>query len=107
MAGEAKEMFEKALAINPDNDSTKIGLGSCYLFGNISENPMQGIQMIREVADRDTTNMFAQFMLGLETIERLAKECRSQRLALDGILKERCKEIDARSLKNKPFERKL
>ncbi|MBL0133020.1 MAG: hypothetical protein IPP79_02900 [Chitinophagaceae bacterium] len=82
MAGEAKEMFEKALAINPDNDSTKIGLGSCYLFGNISENPMQGIQMIREVADRDTTNMFAQFMLGLgglqsgqfdKAIERLIK----------------------------------
>jgi tetratricopeptide (TPR) repeat protein len=82
MAGEAKEMFEKALAINPNNDSTKIGLGSCYLFGNISENPMQGIQMIREVGDRDTTNMFAQFMLGLgglqsgqfdKAIERLVK----------------------------------
>lgn len=65
MAGEAKELFEKALAINPQNDSSKIGLGSCYLFGSISATPMEGIQMISEVANRDSTNMFAQFMLGL------------------------------------------
>lgn len=82
MALEAKELFEQALTINPSNDSTKIGLGSCYLFGGISEAPMQGIQMIREVADRDSTNMYAQFMLGIggiqsgqfdKAIERLAK----------------------------------
>ena len=65
MAGEAKVLFEKALVINPQNDSSKIGLGSCYLFGAISATPMEGIQLISEVANRDSTNMFAQFMLGL------------------------------------------
>ena len=65
MAIQAKELFEKALEINPGSDSLKIGLGSCYLFGNISDNPMQGISMIREVASRDSTNMYAQFMLGM------------------------------------------
>jgi len=65
MALQAKELFEKALEINPGSDSLKIGLGSCYLFGNISDNPMQGISMIREVASRDSTNMYAQFMLGM------------------------------------------
>jgi tetratricopeptide (TPR) repeat protein len=65
MALQAKELFEKALAINPGSDSLKIGLGSCYLFGNISDNPMQGISLIREVASRDSTNMYAQFMLGM------------------------------------------
>lgn len=69
MGKEAKELFEKALQINPANDSSKVGLGSCYLFGNISENPMQGIQLIREVAERDSTNMYAQLMLGLGGIE--------------------------------------
>jgi tetratricopeptide (TPR) repeat protein len=63
MAVEAKELFEKALQLDPANDSLKIGLGSCYLFGGISDNPMQGIQLIREVADRDPHNMYAQFML--------------------------------------------
>jgi tetratricopeptide (TPR) repeat protein len=65
MALQAKELFEKALEINPGSDSLKIGLGSCYLFGNISDNPMQGISLIREVASRDSTNMYAQFMLGM------------------------------------------
>lgn len=95
MAIEAKELFEKANLINPANDSTKIGLGSCYLFGNISENPMQGIQLIREVAERDPNNMYAQFMLGLggmesgqfdKAIERLTKVVERQPNNLEAIL---------------------
>lgn len=69
MANQAKQLFEQALKLNPANDSSKVGLGSCYLFGGISETPMQGIQMIREVAERDPENMYAQFMLGLGGME--------------------------------------
>jgi tetratricopeptide (TPR) repeat protein len=65
MGMEAKKLFEKALLLNPGNDSLKIGLGSCYLFGNISENPMEGIQMIREVVERDPNNAYAQFTLAM------------------------------------------
>jgi tetratricopeptide (TPR) repeat protein len=65
MATQAKELFEKALQHDPGNDSLKIGLGSCYLLGNISETPMQGILMIKEVADRNPNNVYAQFMLGM------------------------------------------
>ena len=65
MATEAKDLFEKALVLDPANDSLKVGLGSCYLFGNISDNPMQGITMLREVAERDPKNMYAQLMLGI------------------------------------------
>ncbi|OQP46985.1 hypothetical protein A4H97_05560 [Niastella yeongjuensis] len=65
MGIEAKELFEKALQIAPDNDSLKIGLGSCYLLAGISDSPMEGILKIREVAERDPENMYAQFMLGL------------------------------------------
>ena len=57
MANESKELFEKALVLDPGDDSLKVGLGSCYIFGNIADNPMQGIMMIREVADRDPSNM--------------------------------------------------
>jgi len=69
LATEAKQFFEKALTINPDNDSSKIGLGACYMFGNISNNPMQGILAIREIADKDPDNMYAQMMLGLGGIQ--------------------------------------
>jgi len=68
MADESKDLFERALAINPGNDSSKIGLGSCYIFGSTAGNPqevMMGIQKILEVARKDSTNMYAQLMLGI------------------------------------------
>jgi predicted Zn-dependent protease len=65
MANESKQLFEKALVLDPANDSLKIGLGSCYIFANIADNPMEGIMMIREVAERDPSNMYAQYMLGV------------------------------------------
>lgn len=82
LASNAKDLYEKALEINPNNDSAKIELGACYLFGNLSKMPMEGILKIKEVADRDTNNMYAQLMLGLgdirsqqydKAIERLEK----------------------------------
>ncbi len=85
MAKESRELFEKALQLNPGNDSLKIGLGGSFIFGAGSGNPqevMQGIQQVLEVARRDTNNMYAQFMLGLgglesgqfdKAIERLTK----------------------------------
>ena len=60
---QAKDLFERSLKINPDNDSTKVGLGACYLFGNISTNPMEGIAKIREVVEKDSTNTYAQLTL--------------------------------------------
>jgi tetratricopeptide (TPR) repeat protein len=60
---QAKDLFERSLSINPDNDSAKVGLGACYLFGNISAAPMEGIGKIREVLDKDSNNVYAQMML--------------------------------------------
>ena len=69
LATQAKELFDKALIINPNNDSTKIGIGVCYMFGNISDNPMQGILAIREIADKNPDNLYAQMMLGLGGVQ--------------------------------------
>jgi TPR repeat protein len=65
IAGNAKVLLEKALVINPKNDSAKINLGACYLFGNLSDNPMQGITKIKEVVDLDSTNAYGQLILAL------------------------------------------
>jgi len=85
MADEAKDLFEKALVVNPANDSSVIGLGSCYIFGSTASNPqeiMTGIQKILQVARKDSTNMYAQLMLGIggvvsgqldKAVERLTK----------------------------------
>ena len=69
LATQAKKLFDQALTINPSNDSTKIGIGVCYMFGNISDNPMQGILAIKEIADKDPDNMYAQLMLGMGGIQ--------------------------------------
>jgi len=83
---QAKDLFERSLKINSNNDSAKVGLGACYLFGNISAAPMEGIAKIREVLVKDSNNVYAHMMLAkasrlsnqydkaiarLETINRL------------------------------------
>lgn len=65
LASNAKVLLERALIINPANDSSKIGLGACYIFGNLSSNPMEGILPIREVIQRNPNNVYAQMTLGL------------------------------------------
>jgi cytochrome c-type biogenesis protein CcmH/NrfG len=52
------------LRINDKNDSTIVGLGACYIFGNIADNPMEGILKVRQVVEKDSTNIFAQMVLG-------------------------------------------
>jgi tetratricopeptide (TPR) repeat protein len=83
MADQAKTLFEKVMKLNPENDSAKVGWGSSFIFGaSAASSPMEGIMKIREVAERDSTNMYAQFMLGYgammtgqfdKAIERLLK----------------------------------
>ena len=62
---ETKKLFEKSLELNPNNDSARIGIGACYMFGNISDNPMQGILTIRQIAEKNPDNLYAQMMLGM------------------------------------------
>jgi tetratricopeptide (TPR) repeat protein len=72
MALESRDLFARAEKLNPDNDSTKIGLGATYIFGSAGSEPqdvMKGIQQILEVVRRDSLNMYAQLMLGLGGIE--------------------------------------
>jgi tetratricopeptide (TPR) repeat protein len=69
LATNAKALFEQSLQINPNNDSVQVELGACYLFGNISSTPMDGILKIKQVTDRDPNNMYAQLMLGLGDIK--------------------------------------
>jgi tetratricopeptide (TPR) repeat protein len=66
-AFQAKDLFERSLKLNPDNDSSKVGLGAVYVYGDIAM-PMQGIGLIREVADRDSSNVYALWTLAKASI---------------------------------------
>ncbi len=97
-ATEAAGLFEKALELNPGNDSLKIGLGSSYVFGKgmtgDAEETMKGIQQLLEVVRRDSTNMQAQLVLGIggfisgqydKAIPRLLKVVEAQPTNLEAI----------------------
>lgn len=82
----AAALFEKALELDPGNDDLKVGLGSCYVYGEgMIGNPtqtMKGIQQLLQVVQKDSNNMKAQLVLGIggvisgqydKAIERLKK----------------------------------
>jgi tetratricopeptide (TPR) repeat protein len=61
-AFQAKDLFNRSLKLNANNDSSKVGLGAVYLFGGIA-SPMEGIGLIRQVADKDSSNTYAQLIM--------------------------------------------
>jgi len=61
--GEARTAFEEILKQQPDNADAKISLGIC-IVETTPDNPMQGITMIREVVEKDSTNTRAILQLG-------------------------------------------
>ena len=65
LATNAKDLLDRALKLNPDNDSSKIGIGACYMLGNISDNPMQGILAVRDIVQKNPDNLYGQLVLGL------------------------------------------
>jgi tetratricopeptide (TPR) repeat protein len=97
MAKEARELFEKAFALNPGNDSTRVGLGSTYFFGAAGNDPpMKGIGLVREVAEKNPANAYAQYMLGVgsfvsgqwpKAIERFAKVTQLEPYNLEAMLR--------------------
>ncbi|MFT3902737.1 MAG: tetratricopeptide repeat protein [Niabella sp.] len=80
MATQAKDLFESSLRLNPDNDSSKVGLGATLLFGGLSQNPMEGIAHIREVVAKDSTNIYAQLTLASASLMSGQTEKAVQRL---------------------------
>lgn len=90
--------FEQAIALYPNNDDLKVGLGSCYIYGKGrvggAEETMKGIQQLLSVVRKDSTNMKAQMMLGVggyvsgqydKAVERFQKVITAQPNNLEAI----------------------
>ncbi len=65
LANSAKELFERSIQLNGSNDSSKVGLAACYIFGNVANNPMLGILPLKEIVQKNPDNVYAQMILGL------------------------------------------
>lgn len=59
--------FNQALAINPDNDTTRIALAAAYIDG--AGEVMQGVSILREITAKDPDNIPANLMLGRMSIQ--------------------------------------
>jgi tetratricopeptide (TPR) repeat protein len=69
LAEEGKDLLERALKLNPTNDSSRIGIGVCYMFGGIGNNPMEGILPVKQIAEKNPDNLYAQKILGLGSMQ--------------------------------------
>jgi tetratricopeptide (TPR) repeat protein len=59
--------YGKVLLIEKDNTQAKIKMGVCYV--EMGADPMKGIGLIREVADKDPKNIDAQLNLGFFAVK--------------------------------------
>ncbi len=68
----AASLFQKGLQLDPGNDDLKVGLGSCYVYGQgmggDPQQTMKGIQQLLEVVRKDSNNMQAQMVLGIGAV---------------------------------------
>ena len=60
-ADKSRELYKKALELNPDNLETKSKLAMTYVT---TSTPMEGIKLLREVIEKDPDNQTALFNLG-------------------------------------------
>jgi predicted Zn-dependent protease len=58
----ARYCYEKALELNPANLEAKISLGTLLVQG--TSNPMEGVQLLKEVETEDPGNIAANILLG-------------------------------------------
>lgn len=54
--------FEQSLKLNPNSDTVKMALASCYIDG--TSQPMQGIQLLLGIVKEEPDNIAANLMLG-------------------------------------------
>ena len=66
-AAKAIGYLNEALALNPENDTTKLALATGYIEG--SDNPMQGIGILRRYRCQRPGNVSANLMLGRFSIQ--------------------------------------
>ncbi|MEO6833148.1 MAG: tetratricopeptide repeat protein [Chitinophagaceae bacterium] len=66
-AGEAVKYLNEALALNPNNDTTKLALATAYIEGTGA--PMAGVSILREMITKNPDNIPANLLLGRLSIQ--------------------------------------
>lgn len=69
----AMRCFKKGLELDPENTDARIMLASCYVEG--TQNPMEGVSMLREIEKKDSNNVklqitFAFFSMKSQQVDK-------------------------------------
>jgi len=83
--------FESAISLEPNNQTHRVNLGLCYVNG--SSNPMKGILMIREIAEKHPENALASITLGKLSLRTNQMEKALQRF--ETVLKNNPENVEA------------
>lgn len=59
---QAISTYEMSMKLNPDNDTVIMALAACYIDG--TSQPMQGIQLLRNITQENPDHIAANLMLG-------------------------------------------
>jgi tetratricopeptide (TPR) repeat protein len=78
LGDKARELYDKALAINPNNLDAKTNLGMTYMS---SDNPVKGITLLREVLEQDPKNEKVLYNLGVLAIQSSQFDKAAERFA--------------------------
>lgn len=65
-AQQSVEFFEKALALNPESDTAKMGLAQGYV---VSGQPMKGVGLLREIVAKRPDDVPANMILGKMSVQ--------------------------------------
>ncbi|RYE90444.1 MAG: tetratricopeptide repeat protein [Cytophagaceae bacterium] len=78
LGNEARELYDKVLAANPNNLDAKTNLGMTYMS---SDNPVKGISLLREVLEQDPKNEKVLYNLGVLAIQSSQFDRAAERFA--------------------------
>lgn len=89
-ANSAAACFEQSLALNPDNDTARLGLAECY-FG--TGEAMKGVGVIKEITKKDPENKAANLLLGQQGL--ISQQFAKAQQRFETVLKNEPKNLEA------------
>lgn len=76
LGGKVRQLYEKILAQQPANYDAQVKMAMTYMT---SSTPMQGIQLLREVLEKDENNELALFNMGILSMQSNQYELAEER----------------------------
>ena len=102
MVNNAEEAYQKSLALNPDNDTTKIDFAQMYIEG--SGDVMKGVAILLDMADKNPGHIPVNVILGRMAVESGQYDKAIERAKT--VLKQEANHLEAHLFLGEAYKRK-